>query len=182
MAHINFSIGYLFNFPIRIGGMLMMLLGIAITLTGIWGVVGGLALIFVGGYFAFTATGISIDLENKAVRHYTRLYGLLRGNWNEYPTYPNICIIRKNRKKKSRFDFAEAETESPYQFEIYLVSRSHRGKVLLQIHDTREQAEIVAKHFAEEMNCELVEYTPPNRTKTREHRHKHHGQKTPGEN
>ena len=165
------SIGSLFNFPLRIGGMILLFIGLAITLTLGWGILAGLFIAAVGGYFAFTSTGIDIDFDNKAVRNYTRFYGIKRGRWNEYPTYPFLCIIRKERKR-AYSEEAALEAENPYQFEIYILSRSHRGKTLLCIAYSREKAEKIAASYAAEMNLELVEYNPPGKAKKRTHERK----------
>ena len=176
LAIINNHIGYIYNFPIRVGGFILMFLGLAITLTGIWGIFAGILLFFAGGYFGLTATGISIDTDIKSVRHYTSYFGIKYGRWNEYPTYPHICIIRKERKRNRFLAEASEEADKPYQYEVNLLSRSHRGKVLLQIMYEREIAERVANRFAGEMNCDVVEYEPPGRAKKRRsHSGEHHG-------
>lgn len=178
-AIINNSIGYTYNFPLRIGGMALLFLGLAITLTGWVGLIAGAFLALAGFYFAFTGTGISIDLNEKAVRHYTSYGGLKIGKWVQYTTYPNVCIMRKDRKQSKFLAESEVETDKPYQYEIHLLSRSHRGRVLMQIAYERVEAERLAKYFAEEMNLEVVEYQSPGRAKKREHgdgegHHHHH--------
>ena len=175
-SQVNNHIGYIYNFPIRVGGFIIMFMGLAITLTGIWGILAGTLLFFAGGYFGFTATGISIDTDNKAVRQYTSYFGIKYGRWNEYPTYPYLCIIRKDRKRNRFLAESNEEADKPYQYEVILLSRSHRGKVLLQIVYDRETAERVANRLAGEMNCEVVTYEPPGRAKTRKKHHgEHHG-------
>jgi hypothetical protein len=168
-AIINNSIGYTYNFPIRIGGMVLLFLGLAITLTGWVGVIAGIFLALGGAYFAFTGTGISIDLEEKAVRHYTSYGGLKTGKWVQYTTYPFICVMRKERKRSKLLAESEMEADKPYQYEINMLSRSHRGRVLMQVEYERVEAERIAKYFAEEMNLEVVEYQSPGRAKKRGH-------------
>lgn len=166
-AILNNNIGYTYNFPIRIGGMVLLFLGLAITLTGWVGIIAGLLLALGGAYFAFTATGISIDMDEKAVRHYTSYAGLKTGKWIQYTTYPFVCIMRKDRKRSKVLAESELEADKPYQFEVHMLSRSHRGRVLMQIEYERVEAERVAKYFAEEMNLEVVEYQSPGRAKKR---------------
>jgi hypothetical protein len=174
LKHINNNLGYVYNFALRIGGFLVAAIGIGITLTGTWGILVGAVLLFVGLYFSFTNTGILIDLSNKSVRHYTSYYGYRKGSWREYPTYSHICIIRKEAKRKKFFEEPAPESESPYQFEVYLVSRSFRGKVLLEICQDRETAEFRAKRFAEDMTASVAEYNPPTRTQ-KSNKGKHSG-------
>jgi hypothetical protein len=181
-AIINNSIGYTYNFPIRIGGMVLLFLGLAITLTGWVGVIAGIFLALGGAYFAFTGTGISINMDEKAVRHYTSYGGLKTGKWVQYTTYPFICVIRKDRKRSKLLAESEMEADKPYQYEINMLSRSHRGRVLMQVEYERVEAERIAKYFAEEMNLEVVEYQNPGRAKKRnqseesgsESKHRHH--------
>jgi hypothetical protein len=164
---INNHIGYLFNFPIRIGGFALMFMGLIVTMGMGWYIPAGILLVVGGAYFALTASGIDIDPDIKAVRHYTRYFGFKYGRWNEYPTYPNMCIISKERKRKPFREQSAEDPENPYQYELHLVSRSHRGKVLLQIVYNREKAIQVANRLAGEMNVEVVDYEPPGRTKAR---------------
>ncbi len=168
-ALINNSIGYTYNFSIRIGGMVLLFLGLAITLTGWIGVIAGILLALGGAYFAFTGTGISIDMDEKAVRHYTSYGGLKTGKWIQYTTYPFICVMRKERRRSKILAASDVEADNPYQFEIHLLSRSHRGRVLMQIEYERVEAERIAKFFAEEMDLEVVEYQSPGRAKKRSH-------------
>jgi len=168
-ALINNSIGYTYNFPIRIGGMVLLFLGLAITLTGWIGLIAGVFLALGGAYFAFTGTGISIDLEEKAVRHYTSYGGLKTGKWVQYTTYPFVCVMRKERKRSKLLAESEMEADKPYQYEVHMLSRSHRGRILMQIEYERVEAERIAKYFAEEMNLEVVEYQSPGRAKKRGH-------------
>jgi hypothetical protein len=168
---INNHLGYVFNFPIRMGGFTLMFIGIVVTIGMGFYIVAGVLLIAAGAFFAFTSSGIDIDLHAKAVRHYTRYFGLKFGRWNEYPTYPNICIISKERRQQRFREQNALQAENPYQYEIYLVSRSHRGKVLLQRIFDKEKAKQVANRLAGEMSLELVEYNPPGRKK----RHRQHG-------
>ena len=174
LKHINNHLGYIYNFPIRIGGFIVAAIGVGMTLTGTWGIVGGIVLIFVGLYFSFTNKGILIDLANKSVCHYTSYYGYRKGSWKEYPTYNHICIIRKDGKRRKFYEEPAPESESPYQFEIHLVSRSFRGKVLLEICQDRETAEFRARRFAEDMTASVAEYNPPTRTQ-KTNRGKHSG-------
>ncbi len=179
-AMINNHIGYLFNFPIRIGGFALMFMGLVVTMGMGFYIAAGILLLLGGAYFALTASGIDIDPDTKAVRHYTRYFGIKYGRWNEYPTYPHICIISKERKRKPFREHSTEDPENPYQYELYLVSRSHRGKVLLQILYNKEKAKQVADRLAGEMGIEVAEYNPPGRTKGRK-RHssdKHHSHRS----
>ena len=164
---INNHIGYLFNFPIRIGGFAIMFIGLVITMGMGWYILVGIIMLFAGGYFALTANGIDIDPDVKSVRHYTRYYGIKRGRWNEYPTYPNVCVVSKERRYGRYRENSTEEPENPYQYELYLVSRSHRGKVLLQIVYNKERAKQIAQNLASDMGAEVVDYDPPGRTKKR---------------
>lgn len=173
---INNRIGYTYNFPVRMGGFLVAAIGVVLLLANGWGLVAGSILILAGLYFAVTGTGILIDPINKSVQHYTSIYGLRKGTWREYPTYNHICVIRKDRKKKGFFEApVDIDSESPYQFEVHLVSRSFRGKVLLEICYDRETAEFRASRYAEDMTAMVAEYNPPGKTRTKGERKPHRG-------
>ncbi len=142
---INNHIGFIFNFPIRVGGFALIFIGLVITMSMGWAIPVGILLAIAGAYFGLTSTGIDIDTDAKAIRHYTRYFGVKSGRWNEYPTYPNVCVISKERKQKRFREEHSEEPENPYQYEVYLVSRSHRGKVLMQILYNKEKANQAAK-------------------------------------
>ncbi len=166
-SDINNRLGHIYNFPIRIGGFLIAVIGVAILLTRGWGFLVGPILMLAGLYFATALSGISINLKDKAVWQYNSYIGYRTGKWKEYPTYKYICIIKKNIKGQKFKQVPEASIGASYQFEINLVSRSQRGKVLLDILYNREDAEFKAKRYAEEMSISVVEYEPPSRAKTR---------------
>lgn len=161
--------GNVYNFPIRIVGFLIALIGlVAITFLEPATVIAGTAFVFIGLYFALLAFGIDIDVDTRSVRQYKSLAGMKFGRFIEYTTYNNICIIRKNKKKKGGFKQEEdSGGPSPFVYEIHLLSRSHRGKVLLEKVYNREEAEEAAKEYARAMRCSIVEYNPPGKAKKR---------------
>jgi hypothetical protein len=163
----NNDLGFVYNFPLRIAGFILMAMGLVVMLMGWLGVVAGIVLLVGGGYFALTATGISIDFNEKAVRHYTSFGGLKTGKWIQYTTYPFVCIIRKQRKRSKLLAESTVEAEKPYQYEVHLLSRSHRGRVLMDLLYDREEAERIARYYAQEMELEVVEYQSPGRAKKR---------------
>jgi len=165
LSNINNRVGYIYSFPVRMGGYILAAIGVAVLVTRGWGIFGGIILLLVGLYFAVTFAGILIDPASKSVRHYTSYYGLRYGAWKEYPTYSHICVIKKDRKRKRFYQETDTESESPYLFEVYLASRSFRGKVLLEICDNRETAEFRASRYAQDMTASVAEYDPPSRTK-----------------
>lgn len=166
-TNINNNFGYVYAFPIRIGGILIAFIGLFISLSMGWSILLGLLLVLVGVNFASASTGVLIDIEHRAVKHYTSRFLIRFGEWREYPTYRNIAIIRKNKKRHKFYQQDNSEGEAAYKYEIYLISRSHRGKVLLEVSFTREDAEFRAQRYCEQFPAELVEYQPPARTKKR---------------
>lgn len=160
------DLGYIFNFPLRIAGFVLVLVGLVVFATQGWGLLIGLLLMVAGLFFALTKHGISVNKPQKAVRKYKSYGGLKNGHWIEYSTYNGVAIIRKEKKSKQFFASPGENSDSPYRFEICLLSRSHRGKVLLEIAYSREDAAQLAKEYAHEMDAVVVEYSPPGRTKT----------------
>jgi hypothetical protein len=157
-------------------GIVLGLMGLIMMATGGWGLPAGLLLIVAGAYFGLKSHGIDVNLDEKAVREYVNFGMLKTGQWREYPTYPNICIIRREKSKKVHFadEVDDEDDVSPYQFEIHLVSRSHRGKVLLDICPSRASAERKARDYAAGMGIEVAEYNPPGKIKS--HRRSSHRQ------
>lgn len=166
----------MYSFPIRIGGFIVAIIGLVISSTFGWNILFGIVLIFAGLYFATSATGILIDVPNRSVKHYTSRFYIQFGKWKEYPTYRFISIIRRNKRKRAFYKEQNDLGESAYRYEIYFVSRSHRGKTLLEIAWSREDAEFRAKRYCEMFPAELVEYEPPTKTKESAERKKGHRQ------
>ena len=164
-SNINNHFGPVFSFPIRIGGFVLAFIGLFISLSMGWNILLGALLLFAGVYFASSSTGILINIENRAVKRYTSRFLIRFGEWKEYPTYRNIAIIRKNKKRYKFFEQDHNDGESAYRYEIYLLSRSHRGKVMLEVAFSREDAEFRAQRYCEQFPAELVEYEPPTKTK-----------------
>jgi len=164
---INNHLGNVYSFPLRIAGYILILMGLVAISTLGYGVFLGIVFVLAGVYFSLAAYGIDIDVESRSVRQYKSIAGLKFGKYIEYATYNNISIIRKNRKKTSPFMSDNNTSESPYNFEIYLVSRSHRGKVMLDVLNTREEAEEAASSYATALKATVVDYAPPGKAKKR---------------
>ena len=76
---------------------------------------GTLLLIIPGAFMAFTFTGTIIDTENKKVRPYTTLFGIIRtGKWIEVSGFSGFKIVKSNRRYTS-YSRRQHEIRSEYQ-------------------------------------------------------------------
>jgi hypothetical protein len=101
-----------------------------------------LVLIIPGIFIAFTYTGTIIDTENKRVKPYTSLFGIIRtGKWIDVARFSRFNIIKSNRKYTSysrgsvRFDMNVSDVS------LLLLSHYGNKKVILNRYTKFEDAQ-----------------------------------------
>lgn len=149
----KYKTGSVFAAPLKYGGWLVIAIGLVIG-TSATPLAIALAILFllVGGVFATASTGIILNTKNKTIKHYTSILGLKRGNERPLDDAPFICIIQKNKGSGSN---------QRTIFEVYLLSKSHRGKMLVHISSSQNSAKAAMQNIAKALNVEIVEYSPP---------------------
>ena len=150
-ATIHHPVEYLFQFPIRVGGYLLIVLSGFCFFWGLQGIVFGLLMLLAGSFFSFSRSGIRIDPVAKKVMHYTRFGIFTRGKFRDYSTYPNLCVLPY---KGSAFTAEEKE----YPYAVYIVSRSFRGKALLYLASSKEDAMTHARDLADSLKVNFTNY------------------------
>ena len=101
-----------------------------------------LVLIIPGIFIAFTYTGTIIDTENKRVKPYTSLFGLIRtGKWIEVNKFSRFNIIKSNKKYTSysranlRLDMRSSDIR------LLLINKDGTRKVVLNRYSKFEDAQ-----------------------------------------
>ncbi len=161
----NFTTGKLFSKPLIFTGYLLMLLGIL----GIVSYV-GLVLILVGFVASFSTTGVDLDISNKRLKEYSKIFGYKWGDWVSYEDYPYIAVLKRMESSTvySRAQIATTDTSTYY--DINLMNKSHRKKVILSRMKGVEEAEKAAKELCLELDLEYAQYNPVISAKTRARR------------
>jgi len=161
---IHFSHGASFDLSIRLISAVFGITGVISIFTG-----GGLAIV-VGViilscalYAVTTSSGVIIDREKKLFREYVSYYGIKTGKWVDIHKYPDLVIL-KNRgasapgRKKNRIPNGVSV------YTLYLMTRSHRNRVMLETFPDPESANTLATRLAGEFRLHIRKYNPQKRT------------------
>lgn len=131
----------------------------------------GLLVVLVGGFISFTSTGIQIDVENKKYKHYSSYYGIKQGQWKTLDSYPCLAILQSRQSSTTHsIGNISSITNSENYYDIYLLDKTHRQKLLIKRLKNKEQASKDAKEFAENLGVEFTTYNPVISAKTRSRR------------
>ena len=144
----------MFSIPLRVAGYLLLAIGLVVGVTGGWGIAFAVLLVGVGGFFSFTKSGVLIDAEDKSVKQYTQIMGFKKGDFKEASNYPFICIIEKKMP-------GSRNQKDSKKHEIYLLSKSHRRKVLLGMYKDEAKANQEVRKLASVFSSEVVDYVSP---------------------
>jgi hypothetical protein len=100
-----------------------------------------LTLLIPGIFMTFTYDGILIDLDNKRLKPYTALFGLVKtGNWIEAGEFSRFSIVKSTKKYTSysrgsvRFDMKVSDIE------LLLINRNGSKKIVLNKYNDFEEA------------------------------------------
>ena len=100
-----------------------------------------LLLVIPGAFLAFTYTGTIIDFENKKVRPYTNLFGILRtGKWIEAAQFSWFKIMKSNRTYTSYSRGNVQLDMNISDISLLLINRNSTRKVLLKRYKSFEEA------------------------------------------
>jgi hypothetical protein len=152
-AIFKFKTGSLFAAPLKLGGFLVILVGlvIAISATTATTLIASL-FILIGGFFGTASTGILLDPNTKSIKHYTSVLGYKKGDFKKLDDYPFITILKKNKGSAGKQRIV---------FEVYMLSKTHRGKTLVHINASAKAANEAMNKIAKAFNLEITKYNEP---------------------
>lgn len=145
---INNKIGPIFQLPLRIGGLLLIIFSVAAFYSGGSGIVIGVILVLSGTFFSFSVSGIKINTSTKSVMNYTRVAFYTKGKYRDYSTYPYVTISEKKKNERNQ----EVST-----YEIVMVSKSLRGRVLLEPCSSNEIATDRIQLYTNKLALEAID-------------------------
>lgn len=157
----NLDHGYVFPVPAIVGGLVLLISGLFLLASfEFLPSIIGLGLAALGGYIAFTKTGLEIDLDKNQFREYTRYYGIISGEWKDLKDYPFVSLLR-NRYTQSTFSRSNRETSiSEHVYEVFILSKNHRSKIFVKQFSDKEVAKQELNKFIESTGLEWVKYHP----------------------
>lgn len=153
--------GNVFPMPLIIGGIVMIIMGIAsISDQGLFSILIGLGLTALGGYLSFSRSGIQIDLSSNMFREYYRYYGFLSGEWKRTSTFPYATVLRNTYSSNTYSRSNRVTNQKESFFEVYLLSKTHRTKIFIKRLNSKVEAEKWLESFADTCSFEVVNYNP----------------------
>lgn len=163
----HFSVTFCPTFPshLIVVGYLLMLIGLLILLTNL---IVGLALAGIGSFLSFARNGIEFNPTERLYKSYTSYSGLKMGQWKSYKSYPHLAILRRTiaRSRTSRMGVSREVGRDIY-YDIFLLDKSHRAKLLVSRQNNPEEAKRKARLLTEHLKVEYVAYNPQLSARTR---------------
>jgi hypothetical protein len=152
-AIIKSKTGSLFATPLKYGGFLVILVGIVIAISAtVTAILMAVLFILIGGFFGTASTGILLDPKTKSIKHYTSIFGYKKGNYRKLDDYPFITTLQKNKGSAGKQRIV---------FEVYMLSKSHRGKTLVHINASAKAANEAMNKIAKAFDLEATKYSEP---------------------
>lgn len=166
---IDNRINKLFPPNIFFWGYVFILLGLIITVSR---PLIGLGLLILGGFVAFTSTGIQIETKEKKYKEYISYFGLKKGTWNPIDKFKYIAVLSKTLSQTSYSRGQVAMSIKEKAFDICLLSDDHRLKITMKRLKDEGQSIDEAKKLAELLNITFTTYSPVISEKTKARRKK----------
>jgi hypothetical protein len=128
-------------------------------------------LALIGGILIFIRRGIIFNVENKTIKQYYTIYGIPFGEWISIEKYPYISILNKQYSGAFKSGGNLQMHQSKFNhFELTLLDKSHRMKLLINSYDEYNMAENVMKKLSSKLNIEIVKYSPKIGAKSKQRR------------
>ena len=164
---INNRLGFSFPIILVVGGGLLTIAGI---ISSIENPLIGVPLIIVGIFFWSSSYGFQIDGSQEQFREYGSMFGIKKGKWYplEYVPYISVLKSRIGMRIYSASSYSTTKMDDSYQ--VCLLNKTHRKKVVVKEFENREQAIRYAEKISSQFNKPVVTYSPVLSKKTRKRR------------
>jgi len=157
-------IGFSFPVPILLIAGLFALAGIvsAVEIPLI-----GLALISISSIIWSGSYGFEINSKDSTYREYVSIIGIRRGQWFSLEKFPFVAILKVREGTVMYSQTNRSNTLIDDSFGVYLLTSSHRKRVLIKKLDTRIRAERYIGEIAPLINKEITNFSPKLTQKTK---------------
>ncbi len=128
-----------------------------------------LLLALFGGFLAFSARGLIINIRMKETKTYSRIYGIRFGKWVSVEGYPNISVLSKrfSSSMTSRSNLTMSLGSEVF-YEVYLLDKTHRLKHFIQSYEDVNMANKNMNIIASKLGVNPVKYSPVISQKTKD--------------
>ena len=121
----------------------------------------GLLLILFGGCVSLTRTGIEFDIAGQKFKEYTNIFYVKIGSWQPLDNYVFLTVLKSKITYKSHSrSNVSMTTSSEIYFDLFILTKSHRKKIRIGRHESKEEALIDARILSEKLGMQLVDYNP----------------------
>jgi hypothetical protein len=155
---IESSIGKSFPPAMRYAGMLSIVLGgLSIYLSPLL----GLIVVLLGLFLTFTTQKVRVNIQDNSIKLYHSLFGIESGKSHSLDAFAYLSVLSSKvvtRVQSRAGVFSESSADN--FFDVYLLSKTHRNKVLLARFKVRNEAEVKAKEFSLKLKREVVIFNP----------------------
>lgn len=175
VVDIDYKNGYSFGSALRITIGILGFFGAVALFSGGNGIIIGPILVVISIYILTSTYGTQVSIENKYVKNYTASFGIKKGKWISTHLLPDISIL----KMGNPVSFNQAYGTNSIQidnhvYEIHLLSKNHRKRILLRTRATYADAFIVAEELSNILEKNLVPFNPVLSQATLQKRYKRH--------
>mgnify|MGYP000321330955 CR=1 FL=1 len=110
-------------------------------------------------------SSVEINLETNQFRESTQLFFYKSGKWRKLSSYKDVAILTTRKSLEVEKITIHSIQNSVYiddekETAVYLLTASHRHRVLIQVCDNFEAAELYAKNIAAELNKNYTVFSP----------------------
>lgn len=127
----------------------------------------GITIVAVCSFIWSTSYGFETNKFTEEFREYGSALGIKWGKWQKMDQFPDITILtlKEGYTVRSRLYLSTTVMESYYG--IYLLTSSHRTKILVNKFKDLQKAKDFITPIALELNKEVVQYNPAISERTR---------------
>ncbi|WP_375239760.1 hypothetical protein [Aurantibacter sp.] len=123
----------------------------------------GLILLILGLFLATAKDGIILDKRNNKFKKTIFFLGLRLGKWKSFERFTDIAILTGNIGLGFYRFIASQKTTTFHSnkvFEVYMLTKNHRERIILKRYKQEEKATISAQDLAYELGMELNIFSP----------------------
>jgi hypothetical protein len=160
-------IGFSFPTPVVIAAAFFGLIGFIVILVY---PIAGLMVVGFFGYICSSTYGFEMDWPKNRCREYTRVFGIKRGEWVPLSDRPYVSVLHDEvgNSVASLSNRITSYTETKYN--VYLLSETHRTRMLVKMFDKKDTASEYARHLAVGAQLQFAVYSPQVSARTRQRR------------
>lgn len=109
----------------------------------------------------FGKLGVELLPEQGSYREFTKIFGLRFGKPKSFKDFPFLSVMR-TKVTSSAYSITNrnASTGSDLYYDVYMLSQSHRKKVLIRRYSNLHDAKTSAHELGKKISKEVVMFNP----------------------